>query len=69
MIVIPFLWVGTILAGYALFAASVIAFIAEHARRHRWAKVVAVLIGILFIGLCLAVVYFLMQGIQSLKSG
>ncbi len=69
MNVLPFTWVGGIFAGYFLFVASVIAFVVEHSKRYKWAKIMIVIARGIFIVLCIIGMYLFMQGIRSLKSG
>lgn len=67
--VVPFVWLIGIFAGYFLSVASVGSFVIEQAQRHTWAKVTVGIAGVAFIVLCIIGIYFLVQGILSLKSG
>lgn len=66
---IPFVWLVGIVAGNFLSIISVGAFLAEHAQRYTWAKVVVGIIGFIFIVLFIIGIYLLYKGILSLKSG
>lgn len=66
---LPLVWLIGIFGGYFLSFLSISCFVIENARKHTWAKTVLGIARVLFILLCIFGVYFLIEGILSLKSG
>lgn len=66
---VPFVWLIGIFAGSFLSVISIGAFVIEHAQRHILARATVGIAGVAFVVLCIIGIYFLIQGILSLKSG
>lgn len=66
---IPFIWLAGIFFGGFLSIVSVVSFVVEQEKRHRWARVIIRIAKVTWIVLCIIGAYFFIQGVQSLKSG